>query len=382
MEKTSSSNTKNILLICIESPSMYMTNQQLLKEIDNLIPFFGEVHVSIFTPGRLFKKIELEKKAENVWFYYTSNNILTRKVQFNNIINKHLLWQKKFRPSRILSYGMTSATSLASLSSKKFYCPHYIKVLISDRVNIKTRIVHAFRNAYRVYIEGPELYKKITKTIGQKKSHVVELTPCIDFEYIKSQTDSIDFTKTYKKDFFFISHMSHFEKVSIVFLCKLMTKLKKQYFKSGFILFTQKKYIKKIRRIIKSFSLAETFFVEEERENMLPVYRSSRVYISAMKKDSINLPVLYALASSVPVISTQTGYAEKLYTNTPFSKYLCEYGDIDSFYNKIKLLIENSHEWNDFKVNSSSLLVALPHESKEESISKLAFSINQELNQN
>lgn len=370
---------KEILAIFIDSDTYTLSDKSMQEEIAALNEYFSEIHVCVFAKGRMFSGTDVQTIGNHAWLYYIPNTLFLRFILGISFVSKHLVWRGSFRPTKILSYGVSYATYFASITGQRYSTPHFIKLgfnTVFSSYNfsfINYKIRRTLKRAHSVILEGGELYKKIRRIIGKEENKIIQLSPYIDFEKISSSLDTINFTSKYNRDFFFISHLPNFESNTVSFICKLTKKIVERYIKAGYIIYVPKENVRQSKRIVRSSGMSAYVFIEEEVENMLPVYKSARIYISPMKQDELNMPVVYALGLSMPVITTHAGYAEQLFKDSFFSKYLCEYGNVDAFFKNIISLIDNAYEWNSFKVNASSLLSIFPHDTKKNHVEKFVY---------
>ncbi len=373
MDSLLNQNQNNILLVCIDEA---LSNESIavMKDLEILGQSFSEVHIARFSKNPFFSVKSIDHPAANVWVYGVSHFPLIRYISFSFFVKRHLLWRTSFRPTHILSYSSGMSSYMASRLAKKYDRPLTMKIGIHDSVqNGAFRLVSSTSSMYRIarhlIVEGGEKAKRLSSF----KEKIVPITPFFDFEgMLSTPIQPILFNRKYEKDFFFVSHFEDYERGAVEAVCKIMRELKPRYIKAGWIIFVPYGDMKKAQSVISSYGLKKTVFVEPERADMLPLYKGARVFVYTKSYDEFSVPVLFSLTLGIPTLTTPTGYVKELFAGTAFERFVIDQHDTTTFVARLQELVEKDYMYNDYKMNTPSVMKNFPHEPIEAYIQKIA----------
>lgn len=372
MDESQIQKQKTILLVCLDE-SRDQESIAVMKDLEALGRSFSEVHIARFSRDPFFTIKNIEHPTSHVWIYSISHFPLIRYISFSFFVKRHLLWQGHFRPTHILSYGSDMTSYLASRLAKKYTVPLTIKIGIQDRVlprlfRLVTSINSMYDTAKHLIVEGGEK----VDTLSFYKNKITPVTPFFDFESMLSHPiEPVMFTRKYQKDFFFVSHFENYERSAIEAVCKIMRELKTRYTRGGWIIFVPYADMKQTQSIIRSYGLTGSVFVEPERADMLPIYKGARIFVYTKTHDEFSIPVLFSLTLGIPTLTTPTGYMREVFQGTAFERFVIEQKDTAVFVERIKELVEKDYVFNDYKMNTSSIMKNFPHEPLNEYIEKI-----------
>ncbi len=179
----------------------------------------------------------------------------------------------------------------------------------------------------------------------------------LDFKtMLETPIEPVLFNRKYGKDFLVLSQIDEPDKTALKVLCAIMEQLKNKFVKCGCLVFVPYADMKKTKHFIESEDLSEVMFVEPIQENMFPIYKGARLYINTLEEDTLCAPVLYALNLGIPVVTTETRYIKKVFSGTEYEQYVLRQEDVDGFCEKISYLFEKGYAYNDYKLNTPTII--------------------------
>lgn len=179
----------------------------------------------------------------------------------------------------------------------------------------------------------------------------------LDFKtMLETPIEPVLFNRKYGKDFLLLSQIDEFDKGALKVLCAIMEQLQKKYVKCGCLVFVPYADMKKVKHFIEGEDLSHVMFVEPIQENMLPIYKGARLYVNTLPKDTLCASALYALNLGIPVVTTETQYIKKIFFGTGFEQYVLDQDNVDGFCEKISFLFEKGFAYNDYKLNTPTII--------------------------
>lgn len=372
---------EKVILIILESFDAFNENHPRYTEIAALASMYKELHILVLI--KKYKKDiqQVVKIKDNTFVYHMQSRFLFMRYFYTlSILKKHLLWQKNFRPNRMLVYGIYTPLITTFLIRKVYKRPYLLYVPFNEspenlfsQNDIKSMFSKkGIMFARQVVVESEDVKSFLEKNIKETEGKITLLEPFFDFNLFEKTDVSVDFKKKYpRKSLFFSATVSGKNTTDIKFLCTIMKIIAAKYFQAGLVLFVPKNDIVKVKHVVKRNDCKDVIFVEASEGMLLEAYKGTRIFISPVSSDALHAAPLLALSVHVPVVSTNVGYVKKVFTNDLYTRYLCEPGDVECFVNNIFYLIDDSYVYNDYKFNTTIGLSNIAYESRDVYTQKL-----------
>lgn len=372
---------EKVILTILESVEVFNENHPRYTEIASLSSIYKELHILILL--KKYKKdiSQVTKINDNTFIYHVQSRFLFLRYFYAfPLLKKHLVWQKNFRPNRMLVYGIHTPLIVTFLIRKVYKRPYLLYVPFNESVealfsqnNLDSMLSKKGITAARqVVVESEDVKTFLETNINIMEGKITVLEPFFDFALFEKTEVARDFKKKYpQKALFFSATVSSNEAKDLKFLCTIMKIVSAKYFQAGLILFVPKNDLSSIKHIIQRNDCKDLIFVEVGEGMLLEAYKGTRIFISPVSRDTLHAAPLLALSVHVPVVSTNVGYVKKVFTNPLYTRYLCEPGDVECFVNNIFYLIEDSYVYNDYKFNTTIGLPDIAYENRDVYTEKL-----------
>lgn len=156
----------------------------------------------------------------------------------------------------------------------------------------------------------------------------------IDLEKIRSAPVSVDLHKKYPQ----------FEKIVLIasrlakeknlgFALKVFKKLLKQVPKAGLVIVGDGRERTRLEKKAKNMGVSASIKFEGWQENLATYYQTADVFLTTSLYEGFGLTIIEAIASGLPVVSSNVGIASQALTSVNGS--VCDYRDADCFVHRL-----------------------------------------------
>lgn len=178
----------------------------------------------------------------------------------------------------------------------------------------------------------------------------------IDLEKIRRAPVSIDLHQRYPQ----------FEKIVLIasrlakeknlgFALKVFKKLLKQVPKAGLVIVGDGPERARLEKMAKNMGVSASIKFEGWQENLATYYQTADVFLTTSLYEGFGLTIIEAIASGLPVVSSNVGIASQALTSVNGS--ICDYRDIDCFVHRLwSFLLAGRFEPGSGDINFSRIM--------------------------
>jgi glycosyltransferase involved in cell wall biosynthesis len=322
--------------------------------------FLSEIHVIVFTRGKILKKDFASDPLPKVVVYHISRNgiflhflSIWKRIMFN------LRWRQSVRPHFVMNMTTGRHIIWAALFARYVHRP-FFSVITTD-ILFKRKYTLSFwftrkfiRRARQLFVSSDYLKMLLsTKYKLPQELITVSMNP-INPDIFEATTGDSTIMFEHKGYNFFIG--SSIESISeIKSFHAIYRHVEEKYPRTAGILFVENSFYKIAINYIKIRKI-QGIFIYKKTDQFLEQLKKVHIYLSVSKIEDINISMLQALSLQVPVVTVGTGLAVDIFKGSMYEQFLVYTDDPKLLAHSVILLLENQGLRIEYGLNTKVLL--------------------------
>ena len=286
--------------------------------------------------------LKIERISQNAWI------IPTNSKNRWHYIRDAIKIGRKFSGIDVVSSQDPFECGFVGMRLAKFFkCTFQIQIHTDF---ISSHFKSGFLNRVRVFIAGMVIPRadiirvvsaRIKKSLNRYKikAKVVILPIFVDVNYIKSKNPDFDLDEKFKGFSKIILVASRLEKEKDVALAiDAFNSVSQKNSEVALIIVGDGSERKKLEEKVRNFKLQEKVFFEGWQEDIFSYYKTADIFLSTSLYEGYGMSLIEALASGVPVVTTDVGVAGDYVLNN-INALVCSPGDSDCLGKSLEKII-------------------------------------------
>ncbi len=343
------------------------------REIDIAHPLWNEImlygdqleelHCIILVKNLAKGGTRVVNLSPNVFAYYMSGNHLWWHFdEIVDMIKYHMVWKREFRPHFILNLSTHTGGWIGYILAKRYGREFFVSTngTFLEAPLLSREFIRQFalaRCAQGIFVPGEKVADTIVTRAGVRPDKVTVVRPAVDTSFLGRKPDPINFGVQYpQQKFFLLTHASLGHRRDSMFVARVFAKIVIKYPRVALVVMVPTSQVRAFERIL-STKHTQSIHVRAAGDDIANYVSGANIYLAAADSDEATIPIIQALSVHTPVVTTQSGIAKEIFTNTPYEKFMA--ADIEGFCKAISLLIENAQERDAYRLNSTVLVQSL-----------------------